>query len=90
MARLTFQSQNLLLGSLGSFSENWLGLTTVTAKFHMVPPLAQSFGVTFASFVLSNFVLGVSFAAFVLAECTSYFRDVNHLSYWEIRRVILA
>ena len=81
MAGLAFQPQNLLFGSFGVLSENRLRLSTVTTELHMISSLSESFGVTLASFVLSNLVLSVSFATLVLAESTSYFRDVDHLSY---------
>ena len=80
VAILTFQPQDLLLRSLGVLSENRLGLSTITSEFHMVSPLSQGFRVSLASFVLSNFVLGVALTFLVFAESPPYFRDVDHLA----------
>jgi len=78
MAVLTFHTEHLLLGCLGGLPEDRFRLSSETPKFHVVPPLTESLGVTLSSLVLGNLVLGMTLAFLVSAECPSQLGNVHH------------
>ena len=79
-AVFTLQSQDNLLGCLGLFVEDGLGLTTITLLLVVVSSLTLSKVRGLASFVLRDLVPSVLLASLALAVGSSFFRNVHHIS----------
>ena len=73
----TLQSQDNLLGGLGLFVENGLGLTTETGLLTVVSSLTLGEQRSLTSLVLGDLVLGVLAALLTLTESSSKLWNVN-------------
>mmetsp|Transcript_13448 Transcript_13448/g.20227 ORF Transcript_13448/g.20227 Transcript_13448/m.20227 type:complete len:119 (-) Transcript_13448:70-426(-) len=79
LAFLALKTECDLLGGLGLFVKNGLGLTTETHLLVVVPSLTLSEVGSLASLVLGNLMKSVLTALLAFAESLSLLRNVNHL-----------